>query len=162
MRDVPDKRAVCWDLDSTLADTRHRQHMVPLIRAGKATWLEYSLHCADDEPIEGAVTLARLLYGARVWQFAVSGRSASAEGATRDWLKRYQVPLDDVFLRPDGDYTENGLFKVRVLGQLRDRGFDVVLFIDDWQETADIIQAVTPVPVLVVKGVYEDGVEGSV
>ena len=162
MIDVPDKRAVCWDLDSTLANTTHRQHMVPLIKAGKATWLDYSLRCADDEPIEGAATLVRLLYNARVWQFGVSGRSASAEDATRDWLKRHNVPLDDVFLRPDGDYTENGLFKVRVLGQLKADGFDVVLFIDDWQETADIIAAATPVPVLVVKGVYEDGVKGSV
>jgi hypothetical protein len=162
MRDVSDRRTVCWDLDSTLADTRHRQHMVPLIKAGKGTWLEYSMACADDEPIEGAVALVRFLHDLGVCQFGVSGRNASAEHATRDWLKRYQVPLDDVFLRPDGDYTENGLFKIRVLGQLRDRGFDVVLFIDDWQETADIIQAVTPVPVLVVKGVYEDGVEGSV
>jgi len=151
-----------WDLDSTLANTMHRQHMVSLIREKKATWLDYSLACVDDAPIDGAVTLVRLLYGARVHQFAVSGRNASAEDITRDWLKRHQVPLQNVFLRVDGDYTANGLFKVKVINQLRERGFDVVLFIEDWQETADTITEKTGVPVLVVKGIYEVEGEGAV
>ena len=146
--------------------------MVPLIREKKATWLDYSMACADDEPIEGAVAVVRFLHQMMVWtglttakplmQFGVSGRNASAEDITRDWLKRHQVPLDDVFLRADDDYTENGQLKVKVIGQLRARGYDVVLFIDDWQEAADTIQAATGVPVLVVKGLYTEDVEGSV
>ena len=51
----------CWDLDSTLCDTRHRQHMAAQVREKKATWLEYSLACADDEPIEGAVAMVRFI-----------------------------------------------------------------------------------------------------
>ncbi len=156
-------KAVLWDLDSTLCDTRHRQHMVAQVREKQATWLEYSMACADDEPIEGAVALVRFLYELGVRQFGVSGRNASALNVTLDWLNRHQVPLDDVFLRPDDDYTTNGLFKVRVIEYLRDaRGLDVVLFIEDWQEAADTIWAETRVPVLVVKGAYAADVEGAV
>ncbi len=42
---------VLWDLDSTLANTSHRQHMVPLIKAhteGGPTWEDYSLACTED------------------------------------------------------------------------------------------------------------------
>lgn len=152
------KRAVLWDLDSTLANTTHRQDMVPLIKAGDGpTWVDYSLACGDDTPIEGAAALVRLLWG-RIHQYGVSGRSMSAEQATQQWLEKHEIPLDGLFLRADDDKTPNGEHKVRVIRDLRDQGVDIVLFVEDWKETGDYIHEQTGVPVLYVQGEY--AVEG--
>ena len=67
------KRAVGWDLDSTLCSTMHRRHLVPEIKAGRATWDDYSDLCVNDEPIAGAVALARMLHAAGHPQYAISG-----------------------------------------------------------------------------------------
>lgn len=147
---------VLWDLDSTLANTAHRQHMVPAIkeyRKDGPTWVDYSMACVDDTPVEGAATLVRLLWG-RIKQFGVSGRNASAEQLTQQWLDRHDIPLDDLYLRDDGDHTPNGKYKVRVINQIRASGLEVVLFVEDWKETGEYIQAETGVPVLLVQGDY--------
>lgn len=158
-------RLVLWDLDSTLCNTMHRQPMVEAIRASKnkgPTWVDYSLACAGDTPVEGAAALVRLLASFDVDQYGVSGRNQSAMDATHAWLLRYGVPLDRVFLRPDDDFTPNGLFKVGVIERLRAQGNDVVLFVEDWRETAEFIREKTGVPVLLLKGDYLDDAEANV
>lgn len=145
---IPDGgEVVCWDLDSTLRSTMHRRHMLPEIRAGLATWVDYSLACADDTPIEGSVALLKLLQG-QVWNIAVSGANESALGLTRDWCDQYDVPLDDFILRPDGDHCPNGEWKVKAVSRLRAAGLTVRLFVEDWSESAAYIREHADVPVL--------------
>lgn len=158
-------RAVLWDLDSTLANTAHRQPMVPLIKAKAGpTWEDYSMACVDDTPVDGTVALVRLLATSTYTdpdgnrqpyrQYGVSGRSDAARQLTLDWFAKHGIPLDNVYLRPAGDHTPNGKYKVGVIRRLRDKGVDVALFVEDWKETADYIYAKTGVPVLVVQGDY--------
>lgn len=166
-------KAVLWDLDSTLANTAHRQHMVPLIKAKQGpTWEDYSMACTADTPVEGTVTLVRLLATStltdtegtrrRFVQYGVSGRSEAARDLTQAWFTRHGVPLDGLYLRPAGDHTPNGRYKVGVIRKLRDHGIDVVLFVEDWAETAEYIREKTGVPVLVVQGDYLTGAEANV
>lgn len=167
-------KVVLWDLDSTLCNTMHRQPMVAAIRASNntgPTWEDYSLACIDDEPIEGAIALARLISTSTYTdaggkqqhyrQLGVSGRSRCAEAATWAWLVHHQVPLDDVILREDGDRTENGLFKAGVIEKLREQLVEVSLYVEDWKETADVIREKTGVPVLLVKGEYIEDTSGT-
>jgi hypothetical protein len=141
--------AVGWDLDSTLASTMHRRHLIPEIRAGRATWDEYSDLCPDDEPVAGAVALARMLHDAYHPQYAISGRSARAYDQTVAWLAKHDVPIDHVILRPEGDRTENQVFKMQILNQLRhQRGVEFGLFIEDWAPAAKFIAAYSAIPVL--------------
>jgi hypothetical protein len=118
--------------------------------------------CAGDKPVDGAVALVRLLRGTGLPQYGVSGRNDSARAATWKWLRDHQVPLDDLFLRADDDFTPNGEFKVGVIERFRARGVEVVLFVEDWRETADYITEKTGVPVLLVKGDYLDDLEANV
>ncbi len=152
---------VLWDLDSTLANTMHRQPMIPLIKAEAGpTWEDYSMACTDDTPVEGAVTLVRLLSHLEplVAQYGVSGRSEAARDLTLAWFARHDIPLDGLFLRPAGDHTPNGIYKVGVITQLRDSGLNVALFVEDWAETAAYIREETGVPVLLVQGDYDEDV----
>lgn len=142
------KLAVGWDLDSTLCSTMHRRYLIPEIYAGRATWDDYSELSANDEPIAGSVALARILWLAGHPQYAISGRSHRARRQTREWLQEHDVPMDDVFLRPEGDKTENGAFKVQQINQLRSWGVEFCLFIEDWGPAAKLITEQTGIPVL--------------
>jgi hypothetical protein len=139
------RRVVCFDLDSTLASTVHRRYLIPAVRAGQATWDDYSRLCPGDVPIEGSVTAARMLWPQRLI-YIVSGRSTFAEDLTRAWLTRYAVPFDRLILRPDD--TPNVEFKVQVIKQLEADGLSVDLFFEDWGSTGTQIRAQTGVPVL--------------
>lgn len=165
---------VIFDLDSTLADTRHRQWMVPLIKQRKGdsrpidnspTWDTYSLACTGDTPIAGTVALARFLdwrcYDGMPLLAIVTGRSESARTDTENWLQAYKVPYDRLIMRPAGDRTPNPVFKVDVIDKLRDDGHEVVLFVDDYAAVADAIRHYHPdIPVLLVNPGYH-GVEGA-
>lgn len=140
--------AVGWDLDSTLCSTMHRRWLIPEIKAGRATWDTYSEMCVDDEPIPGAIALARILYSAGHTQYAVSGRGAGARDRTLSWLMKHDVPMDHVILRPKGDRTENGLWKVREINELRYKGVEFGLFVEDWPLAAKFITERTGIPVL--------------
>lgn len=139
---------VGWDLDSSVASTMHRRHLIPKIRAGEATWHDYSELCPDDEPIEGSVALMRLMFqlDPRVQHVAISGRSVRALGLTQNWADAHGIPFDRYMLRPDDE--ENGSWKVRCIRQLQAEGHTVRLFVEDWAPAAKHIREQTGVPVL--------------
>lgn len=59
-------------------------------------------------------------------------------------------------LREIGDIRPNGVLKVDYINSLRERGFDPVLFYEDWPEAARMIQEKTGVPVLGINPFYEE------
>lgn len=142
-----------WDLDSTVCNTAHRHHMAEAIRAGEdVTWDDYSMLCKDDEVIEGSVALMRALdaYG----HVAVSARSSCATRLTKYWFTQNGVPFSAAILRPDGDHTPNGEWKVRVIKALRRLGADIRLFFEDWDEAAAVIRSETSIPVVGINPFY--------
>ena len=158
------RTVVCFDLDSTLADTSHRQPMIPDIKAGLKTWEDYSLACSGDSVMEAPALVARILYQKHLIH-VVSGRDSVAASLTEKWLWRNGIPVDVLSLRPAGDDTPNGERKASYVRQLQEDGFEVELFIDDWPENAAVIRELTGVPVLVVNPCYPDrpawGTNGS-
>lgn len=141
------RRVACFDLDSTVCSTVHRRHLLPAIRAGESTWLDYAMMCGDDQPIHGTVAVMRELQPDHLI-FAVSGRSIEAEEMTWAWMRRYAVPVDRMFLRTDGRPTAE--WKISVIRQLQGQGYEVSLFFEDWAEAAAEIAEATGIPVLVV------------
>lgn len=139
---------VGWDLDSSVCSTLHRRSLIPEIRAGRATWHDYSLLCLDDEPIEGSVELMRLMVqlNPRIGHVAISGRSVRALDLTEQWAWKHAVPFSRYMLRPDDQ--ENGSWKVDCIRQLEAEGHKVRLFVEDWAPAARYIREHTGVPVL--------------
>lgn len=144
------KRAVGWDLDSTLCSTMHRRRLVPEIKAGRATWDDYADLCVDDEPVAGAVALARELHADGHPQYAISARSQRAWGATEAWLMRHDVPMDHLLLvRPEGDgTTDAGVLKAAKLNELQAQGIEFCFYLEDWAEVGWYITKNTGIPVL--------------
>lgn len=161
---------ILWDKDSTLAHTLHRQHMIEQIKAGQATWNDYSLACEGDGVIDGTAALMRLLSASGWLQFIVSGANAEAEPQIRAWALAHRIPYDGLILRATGNHQPNPAFKIGQIHALRDCGQEPMLFVEDWPACADQIREATGVPVLVVNPCYPGdsahsnvpaGIEGS-
>lgn len=147
------KDIVIYDLDSTLCDTLHRQHMTPFVDRSY-TWEQYSMACAADGVIKGTAARMRLDYP----QFevhVVSGRNECAMELTCQWLQENVGDcVDRVVLRPDGSHMPNAEFKIKHIRTLQNAGRNVVLAYEDWPEVAKLIMARTGVPVLCVNPMY--------
>jgi hypothetical protein len=158
----PWKTAVCWDKDSTLADTSHRQWMVKDIREKKGTtWEDYARACGPDKPILSARQLMRLLAPHHA-QVIMTGAYDCPEA--RNWLREHNFPYHGLYMREAGDNRPNGVLKAKWIKELQALGTDVVLFVEDWPEAAEDIRRLTGVPVLVLNPCYDkdESLGGSV
>jgi hypothetical protein len=125
------------DLDSTLADTRHRQHM--LDRVNGSDWDAYALACAEDVLVNSVAALVRALAQSMEVHY-VSGRSEVAYDLTYAWLKRHDLPVDGLWLDngEGGNYEDHVAYKLARVRQVeQETGKRVALHIDDWATVAD-------------------------
>jgi hypothetical protein len=146
-----------WDLDSTLANTLHRQWMVPLCRSGERSWAEYSDMCLDDELFQDAAALMHLLHEQKVLNLVVSARNESARTNTLTWIRRHRLPVLILRLRPDEIAAVNGSqheWKAQEILDIHKRFGNVRMVFEDWPETAEVIREITGFPVLVVNPCY--------
>lgn len=151
------RTAVGFDMDSTLANTRHRWGLSPMADPS-SNWEKYCAARMGDLPFRGPATLARLshpVHQVHIW----SGSEESSREVTRAWLDLHQVPFDDLRQRPFGDHTPNGLLKARFILELRERGIETVLYVEDHPDSARTIEHLTGVPVLVVNPCYPEDEE---
>jgi hypothetical protein len=154
------RNAISFDLDSTLADTRQRQWMVPMIR-GEApnpegyTWTDYSMLCEHDETIDGVCTLLRGLYFGGYYILINTGRSAAAEDLTRGWLNRHFVPYNHLAMRPVGDHRPNAEHKIESIIHFEvNHSAKVILHVDDWAEAAEEVGRQLKIPTVVIPGPF--------
>lgn len=145
------RSVVCFDLDSTLADTTQRHWMIPDIRAGLKTWDDYSMACSMDSVIVSSAIMLRMLYPYNRIHI-ISGRGSCAYDRTQAWLENNVIPFDRITLRPDS--TDNSVFKVSEVKKLQAEGLDVRLFVDDSPDISAHIREHTGVSVFTVNPCY--------
>ncbi len=134
---------VLADLDSTIADTRHRRHLCPTVDTSK-TWTDYALGCADDTPITGPIALLRTFAAFGDDIHIVSHRDPAARDLTAAWLDRHHIPYSALNL---------GVHKVTYVMHLRAAGHDIRLAIDDDPDIAAAYESVD-LPVVCVNPRY--------
>jgi hypothetical protein len=141
--------AIVLDLDSTLADTRHRRDLLPIVNPA-STWEEYALACDGDSPIPETFALMNALWPLHQIHI-ISGRHEIALDKTVRWLAHCRGRYDFLQLCPGGGaggWTANGLFKVGYILQLKDTGVRVLLHIEDYPDVAERIRVECEIPVL--------------
>lgn len=153
-------RVICYDLDSTLFDVHHREHLAPPEedRGPAENWIEYSKGCINDTVVEGVAESARLFSEAGYRIAIVSGRNVEAREETISVLKRYNVPWDILRLQTSTDIRHNGEYKVQFIQELFDQGLHVSLMFEDHISVCEVIESRTGVPCITVRPRYEDGV----
>ena len=153
-RDLP--TVVIADLDSTLCRTEHRWALADeALMSGN--WDAYSMQCIDDEPIVGSITTLRLLYPYHRIHIC-SGRSIVAMENTKLWFEHLKFKPDEIKMYDRKEWESkpsNGAIKTTYIKELRTRGYNVVLFLEDWPETATAIEELG-VPVLCINPRYKE------
>lgn len=149
-------RVIVTDLDATLADARHREHLAAPGSHIHHDWIEYSKACGDDALIEGAVEAIRIL-SQHYPIYIVSARNAEAAEETETWLSKHHIRWTGLRLRTAEDEQVNAKYKVQYIQRLREAGLEPILMLEDNEDVAAAVSAIG-VPVLRVHPGYDDGV----
>lgn len=126
------RTVVVFDLDGTLADVRHRLH---LVRARPRDWDAFFAAAPADPPLADGVRLA--LACARQCGLAyVTGRPESCRRATEEWLARQGLPAGPLLMRRDGDRRPARTVKPELLRSLAQEQCVTAVVDDDEQVCA--------------------------
>ena len=151
--------AVVVDIDSTLADTFHRSHMILQGDQREDTdWVAYAKACGGDTPT-GTVDLLRLLdpYYTIV---LMTSRPGAARDETVEWLTRYRVPYDVLIM--DYKHAPSTVdFKVEQIRELIRSGWDVRLLLEDNWKIGEAVKAELGVPSVIVRSYAPNKLELS-
>lgn len=148
--------AILFDLDSTLAHTEHRHHLIPLIRKGEATWEDYAALCDADTPMLGTLAVMR-----EFWPYhqihIVSGRSDSARDKTVAWFARHRFDgfYDYLSLCRGDQFDCNSSMKIAYIRSLQEQDIKPLVFFEDHLPVGRSITDATGVPVVLVNPAYE-------
>lgn len=150
------KTAVIYDLDSTLADTRHRWHLAPA-EGNTYTWMDYAGACGKDPVIRGTAERMKMDWQQHEVHIA-SGRSGESYPQTVSWLESNALRpwYDYLTLRGIGDDRANSQIKIDRILYVESQGIQVVMVYEDHPAVGRAIIAATGVPVLGVNPFYEE------
>ena len=120
---------VVVDLDGTLCDSAHREHL-----ARAKEWDQFHSLLGEDEPHLDVLNMIHLLSTGQT-VIALTGRNERHRQATLKWISEHNVPLDDLLMRPDDNYESDHELKPRLLDEwLDENGFahsDVWFILED-------------------------------
>ncbi|MDI5966546.1 hypothetical protein POF50_031470 [Streptomyces sp. SL13] len=128
-----DAQWAVFDLDGTLADTRHRLRFV----AGAARdWDAFFAAAPDDLPLAEGVALVRRFTGDGHRIAYVTGRPERCRADTVDWLRRYGLPDGDLVMRGARDRRPARETKLELLRRLGGPA-QVAVVVDDDSQVCD-------------------------
>jgi len=109
------KNVIIWDLDGTLADGRHRLHLLPTKNYDKTeSWTEFNLAAIDDLPFQDNIALCNLLMETH-HTVILTGRSDIARAITVQWLRDNGVQYDNLVMRSQSDNRKDTVIKEEFL-----------------------------------------------
>ena len=105
---------VICDIDGTLSDARHREH---LIAPPKPDWDAFFEMCDGDKVIGTVQRFVHAVWmsGARI--VLLTGRPERVRLKTAIWLNDNGIPYEKLLMRKDGDYGHDHVVKREMLVQ---------------------------------------------
>jgi len=109
------------DVDGTIAHNN-----------GHRGWFEWS-KVGDDEPIIPVINLVQMYSDNGYRVIAVSAREGTAEcrELTKQWLWKYNVPFDELYMRPEKDFRKDDIIKEEIYNTYIKGKYDIEAVIDD-------------------------------
>lgn len=138
----PLTKIIVVDLDGTLCNDTHRKYHLDA-----KDWDAYHLASKDDEPWEDVLDTMNILDLSNKTTFvACTGRNEEYRDITMDWFNRFDVPIDLLLMRPNGNYQPDHELKPALLsdhfglshGELREH---VLFILEDRDKVVDAWRA---------------------
>ena len=92
------RKIIITDLDGTISDCTHR-----LKHYRKKDYYHFNVLGSDDLPITPVVNILRNCKSQDNSVVIITARDEQHREATLNWLKRYDIPCDDLLMRPSDD-----------------------------------------------------------
>lgn len=126
------QKAVCFDIDGTLANNCHRQHWV---RSKPRNWNAYNKALIYDEPIEEVLEIFHIIK-TYYHIFLVTGRSEDLREETIRWLQIrcniYDYDYNEIYMRKEGDYRDDSIVKMEIADMIEE-DYNIFAVFDDRQ-----------------------------
>jgi hypothetical protein len=126
-----------FDLDGVLANAASRQH---LLKGPHPDWEAFFTASSDDPPVTEVTALLGLL-APELAIVLLTARPARIRRQTMEWLSRHELRWDLLVMRRDGDYRPARTFKQAAMRDIRDRGFDLKLCLEDDLRNVEMFRA---------------------
>lgn len=133
------KDIVCFDLDGTLSNGKHRNHLVPKPEDAHAcsAWEAHYNAAGEDTPIQDTIDVCNGL-ALKHYVVILTGRCEKSRELTFLWLLRHGVVYDKLIMRPVDDERPDILYKEEELLKL---GLDNILCcFDDLEHVATMMR----------------------
>lgn len=121
-------RCYIVDIDGTIANNEHRIHY---LTNGHKDWDNWHKNAHKDEPILEIIELLDMAVDIGIKIVLCTGRDEKCRQDTIDWLEVWDIPYDDLFMRPKGDRRDDDIVKFELLQKILDKGYEPVLVFDD-------------------------------
>ena len=133
-------KTVIFDVDGTIADCEHRRHLVD--GSQPKDWNEFRAQTAFDSPVQWVCDIAKrfIAQGDQVAFFSARNESERAvtESQIHEWIGDGHQGL---FLRPDGSYDPDEVFKAELADKFEEIGGKIDLVFDDRNKVVDMWRA---------------------
>ena len=122
-------KVIIFDVDGTIADVEHRRH---LVNGDNKDWKNFRLATEFDTPVQWVCDIAKrhIAQGDEVAFF--SARNESEREITEKQISEW---IGDghkgVFLRPNGDYRPDEVFKSELADKFEEIGGQIAHVLDD-------------------------------
>lgn len=127
---------VIFDIDGTLADNTHRQH---LVADGQMSWEKFFQQMGEDTPVVPIIDLCKTLTASKQYEVLLfTGRPERYRKLTEQWLTWNGVPDLPLEMRNDGDTRPDSEVKQDMLKALLSKGAEIAFVVDDRQSVVDM------------------------
>lgn len=105
------KKSVVIDLDGTLCNTQHRQHLAAI-----GEWDHFHSMCTEDEPFDD---IEQFIFTMRehFQVILLTARPEKFRTQTEEWLRSFMIEYDVLLMKADGDYRKTSDFKLQSIEQ---------------------------------------------
>jgi len=128
-------RAAIFDLDGTICNIDHRLHHVV---NGGHNWDAFFAGIPDDLPNLPIVDALRAFQNDGVAIVLCSGRPEKCRLPTEEWLHRFGIRYNALYMRPNNDSRPDHVVKRQILQDIRAYGYEPFIVIDDRQSVVEM------------------------
>lgn len=145
--------AVIVDMDGVISDAAGRQHF---LNEPPKNYKGFFAACGQDPPLQATSTLLRNLRS-DLLVILLTARPSWVRQETLEWLERHDMRWDLLILRAKKqDSMLAGQFKLQSLNELQNRGFELLVGLDDDPKNVEIFENFGMPCIYVYSGYYTD------